>query len=113
MTAEKKRRSFTALRSRSAQLRLRAMRAQLTAGSKYCSTAEHAFIFGRVQLGINAAQNAKHVAQKVRLHLEEPNHVPANAVAGIRDELAELEREISNLEARFQSQVLTYRHITL
>jgi len=79
------------------------MRSQLTAAFNYCSSAENAFAFGRVQLGINAVQKAKHVAQKVRVHLEEPNHVPADAVAGIRDELAGLERQISSLEARLQS----------
>ena len=79
------------------------MRAQLTAAFNYCSTAEQSLIVGRVQLGMNAVQNAKHVAQKVRLHLEEPNHVPADAVAGLRDELAGLERQISKLEARLRS----------
>lgn len=102
MAAEKEPRSVTAVRSRALQLRLRAMRTQLTAASNYCSTAEHALIFGRVQLGNNAVQRAKHTSEKVSAHLEEPNHVPADAVAGLREELVAIERQVSNLEARLQ-----------
>ena len=34
----------------------------------------------------------------IRVHLEEPNDVPADSVAGICDRLVELEKQISNLE---------------
>lgn len=99
MAAEKKRRSFTEVRSRALELRLKAMRPQLTAAFHYCATAENAFAFGRVQLGIDAVQKAKHTAEKVRAHLEEPNQ---DAVAGVSDDLAELEKQISILGGRVQ-----------
>lgn len=103
VTVEKNGRSFNAVRSRAAQLRLRAMRSQLAAASNFCSTAANAATLGQVQLGLDAVQKAKHTAQWVRVHLEEPNHIPADAVAGIRDELAALQRQISDLEAGLRS----------
>lgn len=102
MAAENKRRPFTALRSRTVQLRLRAMRSQLAAASNLCLTAGNALTLGQVRLGIDAVHKARHTVQRVRVHLEEPNHVPADSVAGIRDRLVELEEQISNLEARLR-----------
>jgi len=93
----------SSVRSIAAELRLRAMRSQVSAASIFCSTALNAVNLGQVQLELDAVQKAKHTAQWVRVHLEEPNRVPADAVAGIRDQLASLERKISNLEARFRS----------
>jgi len=69
--------------------------------SSICSTAENAVALGQVQLGLVVVQKAKHTAQWVRVHLEEPNHVPSNAVAAIRGVLAALESRISKLEAWF------------
>jgi len=85
------------------QLRVRAMQSQLTAVSNLCSTAENAVTLGQVQLGLKAVQKAKHTAQWVRVHLEEPNHVPADSVSDIRGQLKELERRILALEAQLQS----------
>ena len=94
-----------ALRSRAAQLRLQAMRSQLTAATNFCLAAENALIVGRLQLVGDAVERAKHTVQQVRAHLEEPNHIPADSVAGIRDRLEELEKQISDLEAGLQSQL--------
>jgi phage shock protein A len=79
------------------------MRSQLTSAFKLCSTAENALVLGQVQLGHNAVEKARHTAHWMRAHLEEPNHVPADAVASIGEQLAELEKRISNLEAQLQS----------
>lgn len=43
-------------------------------------------------------ERARHTVQRVRAHLEEPNHIPADSVAGTRDRLVELESLISKLE---------------
>jgi phage shock protein A len=97
------RQSIKAVRSRAAQLRLQAMRSQLTSAFSFCLTAENALALGQVQLALRAVQNAKNTVQSVRGHLEEPNHVAADSMAGIHDQLTELERQISNLEASFGS----------
>jgi hypothetical protein len=103
VTAENNRQSFTVVRSRAVQLRLRAMRSQLIAASSLCFTAENAVALDQVQLGLDAVQKAKHTAQSVRVHLDEPHHIPADSVAAISDQLAELEKRISKVEARFHS----------
>jgi hypothetical protein len=75
----------SSVRSIAAELPLRAMRSQLTAASKLCATAENAAAIGEVRFG-----------------LDEPNHVPADAVAGVRDQRAALKRKISSLELRLR-----------
>jgi len=76
------------------------MQSQLAAALNYCSSAENALIVGQVQLGQNAVEKARHTAQWVRAQLKEPNHVPADSVSSIGDQLAELEKRISNVEAQ-------------
>lgn len=74
------------------------MRSQLAGAANLCSTAANAVILGQVQLGLDAIQKAKRTAQWVRVHLEEPNHVPAHAVGAIRDELTAVEKRVSAIE---------------
>jgi hypothetical protein len=104
MTTEEERRSFKAVRSEAARLRLRAMRSQLTAALRVCSSAENALVLGQIQLGHDAISKARNTVRWVREHLEEPNHVPPDSVAGIQEQLAQLEKHMSELEAQlFQS----------
>lgn len=81
------------------QMRLRALHSQLTAASNFCSTAKNAFVVGRLDLGRARVERARHTVQRVRAHLEEPNHIPADSVAGTRDRLVELESLISKLKS--------------
>lgn len=101
MTVDTNRPRLKTLRLKAMQMRLRAIHSQLTAASNFCSTAEHALIFGRFDLARVAVERARHTVQQVGAHLEEPNHVPADSVAGARDRLWELERFISRLEEQF------------
>jgi hypothetical protein len=88
------------LSARCAQLRVEAMGLQLSSAFRFCTTAENALIFGRVQNAREAIAKARRAADRVRLHLDEPNHVPADAVASIADQLADLETVISRWEGR-------------
>ena len=89
------------LYARSTRLRVRAMELQLSAAFTFCSTAENALDLGRVQNARKAIGNARRTALVVGLHLDEPNHVPADALANIADGLAELKTLISRFEERF------------
>ena len=82
-------------------LRVRAMESQLSAAFTFCSTAETALVLGRVQNAREAIGNARRAAGMLRLHLDEPNHIPADAVASMADRLRELENRISRLEEPF------------
>ena len=90
---------------RNASIRLRAMESQLTSAFNYCSTADNALtILGRVEHARRATERARHVAEVVRAHLNEPNHVPADSVAGIKKRLAELDEQIAIIKARLWEQ---------
>ena len=82
------------------QLRVRTVELQLSAAFTFCSTAENALVLGRVQHAREAIGNARRAAGVVRIHLDEPNRVPADAAASIADGLAELENLISRCEGR-------------
>jgi hypothetical protein len=87
---------------KTARIRLQAIESQLNSAFNYCSTAENAMsVLGRVESARRAIENARHTAEKVRAHIKEPRHVPANSVAGISERLAELEGRISSIEMQF------------
>ena len=91
-------RSISSLRS----ARFQAMESQLTSAFNYCLTAENALVvLDRMENARRAIEKARHVAEVVRVHVNEPNHIPADSVAIINQRLAELERRISGIEARF------------
>jgi hypothetical protein len=50
-----------------------------------------------------AIEKARHVAEVVRAHVIEPNHVPADSVASIHERLTGLDTRISTIKARFPS----------
>ena len=87
---------------RNSPLKSRA-RALASTALNFCSTAENAFVLGEIRRGHKAIEKARHTADRVRVHLDQPNHISADSVPGIRDQLASLEKRISNLEARLQS----------
>jgi len=81
------------------------MKSQLTSAFNYLSTGQNALaVLGRVENARRSIEKARHTAEKVRTHVQEPNHVPADSVAGIHERLAELERRISEIEARLETQ---------
>ena len=84
-----------------AHVRLRAIESQLTSAFNYLSTGQNALaVLGRVENARRSIETARHTADKVRTHVKEPNHVPGDSVAGINERLAELDRRISDVEAR-------------
>jgi hypothetical protein len=91
------------IRSRATQLRLEAIEAQLAAAFNFCSTAKNALALHQIQCCLDAIKSATHTARTVRIHLDEPNHVPAHSMVGVRDQLAKLETEIIHIEERASS----------
>ena len=89
------------LHNHSAGLRVRAVRSQLRAAFTICATAKTALDLHEVGLAREAVKNAKRTAHWVRAHLNEPNHVPTDAIAGLAEQLAALEQQIRILETKF------------
>src|SRR5262249_5625503 len=87
---------------RTARIRLQAIESQLKSAFNYCLTAENALgVLGRMENARRAIAKARHVAEVVRAHVSEPNHVPADSIALLNERLAELDRRISSIEIRF------------
>ena len=89
------------VRAQAAQFRLQAVESQLSAAFTFCSVAKTAQGIGEVQHGCKAIKHARHTAQTVRVHLDEPDHVPADSLPDILDRLSELEEQLSRLEKGF------------
>ena len=89
---------------RPAQLRLKAMQSQLDAAFIHCATAETALtVLRRVEDARRAIEKARHTAEVIRAHVNEPNHVPAESIARINGRLRELDKRISNIKARWSA----------
>ena len=79
--------------------RRQAIESQLTSAFNYCATAENAaVILGRMENARLSIEMARHTAEKVRAHIKEPHHVPADSVARINERLAELDVRIAASE---------------
>jgi len=88
--------------NRSAGLRVRAIQSQLNAAFTICASAKTALDLREVTLAREALRNAKRTAGWVRAHLNEPNHVPTDAIADIAKQLADLDKQIANLETQIR-----------
>jgi hypothetical protein len=87
----------------SAELRARAIRSKVAAAGTLCSVAGNALILGNTQTAHEALEKVKRTAEWVRVHLNDPHHVPADSVADLVDLVAELDRVIFPLESRISS----------
>ncbi len=81
-------------------LRLEAMQSHMVAALTLCSTAEHLLARHRVQEGRKAIEAARQTAQLISQHVAEPTHMPADWIAEIHRQLAELESRISSVASR-------------
>jgi hypothetical protein len=88
--------------SKAMQLRMKAMRSQVDAALNICSTADNALMLQKFQLARQAIGHAKRTALWVRVHLDQPDHVPAASMGALREGLAKLERQVFCLERRLK-----------
>jgi hypothetical protein len=78
--------------------RMRAISVQIAAAVTFSNVAATEFACGRVQQAHALVKKMRHVAEVVRRHLGEPNHVPLNQMERLRAELAHLESRITTVE---------------
>ncbi len=91
------------LHARSRQVRLRAIKAQLSASSTLCKLMEAAVDHGRTDELHNLIGKLRETLASVDRHLDEPHHVPKESLADVRDQLARLERRVAAIEKRLKS----------
>ena len=89
---------FRHLRIQAAQTRLRAIQSQVALGLTFCSVAELELKIGHSERIRKVIENLQRLSATVRRHLDEPDHVPSDAVEGVRTELVRLESRILALD---------------
>ncbi len=82
-----------------AQVRLRAVRAQLSACSILSALAKFDIAHSRVDDAHKLKGRLGKVLEVVRRHLDESHHLPPESLTAVRDELAKVERLVREIEA--------------
>jgi hypothetical protein len=93
---------FHRLRVEAAQTRLCAIESQLSFGFTLCVMAERELAYGHADEARLLIEKVQYVSKTVDRHLDEPNHVPPDQVAGCRYQLAQLESRILKIEAQLK-----------
>ena len=91
------------LSAASAQTCLRAIRSQIAIGYTFCNLAKSQLQTGRTGNARRVVEKLRRLAETIRRHLNEPNHVPRNEIEKLRTELEQLESSILDLEERERS----------
>ena len=90
------------LRAESAQHRAQAIQAQLSVGHTFCKMVDTELRYGgRSDVAATLLPKVRHIADTVRGHLDEPNHVPSDLIEALQDELEQFELRVLRLEHRF------------
>ncbi len=88
------------LHARSAEVYLRGIRAQISAGFTLCSSLEIEMGGGRIDDAEKLAGKVRRTVASLRRHLDEPIHVSPHSDADVRDGMAQLEYRLGALEAQ-------------
>ena len=86
----------------SAQTRV-PFRSQIAIGYTFCNLAKSQLQTGRTGNARRVVEKLRRLAETIRRHLNEPNHVPRNKIEKLRTELEQLESSILDLEERERS----------
>jgi TolA-binding protein len=87
------------LRTAAAESRLRAVESQLSLALTLCAIAETEIRYSRLDEAIKVVNKVRHHAETIRLHLDEPNHVPRAAISELRKQLKQVNERIEKIEA--------------
>ena len=92
------------LHATAAQCRLRVVESQLTLALTLCDIAETDLRYGRLDETVKLVSKLWHYAEIVRIHLDDPNHLPRVARSDIRSRLTQLQERIKKVESRLRRQ---------
>ncbi len=91
------------LGEKSAEVRLQAIRTQLSTAFTLCEVVGTDIACRRSEEAHKLIEKLWHTVESVRHHLEEPHHVAPDFLTEIREELARRERRILALQERFHT----------
>jgi len=82
------------------QTRLRSIQLQVSFGYTLCATVETEIGVGELGVAKKLIQKLWHSAKTIGSHIDKPGRVPADEVARLHNELAQLEARIRSVEAQ-------------
>ena len=88
------------LQAQAAEWRLRVVESQLKLAFTLCAIADTEIRYDRPDEALKLVKKLLHHAETIRMHVNEPNHLPRIAIQDLRNRLAELERCIKEIESR-------------
>ena len=86
-----------------AEMRLRAVQSQLSLGFTFCAIAEAEIRHGRLNEAISVVNKLRHHADAIRIHLDEPSHLPTAAVPNLSGRLSELKERTQKIESHLHA----------
>ncbi len=86
------------IRAEGARLRGEAISLQIEAGFTLCSAATQSIRSGDSVNAKRTLDKISHAIQKIRKHLDQPEHVPVGILPTLRDELERLEKELKTIQ---------------
>ena len=90
------------LHQTAAESRLRAVESQLSLALTLCAIAETELRYSQTDEAIKVVNKVRHHAETIRVHLDEPNHLPRIAIPDLRKQLEQVKKRIAKIESCFQ-----------
>ena len=90
------------LHATAAQSRLRVIESQLSLGLTLCALADTEILYRQYSQAHKILDRVKHAAHSIGCHLDEPEHLPGDAIASLRKQLKQLEARAEQVESRLQ-----------
>ncbi len=90
------------IRAEGAQLRGQAISSQIQAGFTLCIAARHSFRMGDIVMAKKALDKLVQATNRIRQHLSEPRHVPADLHPALCADLKHLEEELQSTQAEIR-----------
>ncbi len=82
------------------EVRLRAIKAQLSTGFTLCELAERDLSNRRPDNAHQTVERVRHTIETIRQHLDEPNYVSPNSLSELRGQLAQMEKRVLAVQSR-------------
>ena len=79
---------------------------QLALAFTVCAIAETEIRYSRPDEAIKVLNKVRHHAGTIRIHVDEPNHLPSTAISDLHRQLTQLEKRREEIEWRLRQQVI-------
>ena len=87
------------LHKMAAESRLRAVESQIALAFTLCAIAETQIRYSRTDEAIKVLNKVRQHTETISFHIDEPNHLPGDAISGLRKQLAQLNKRIDEIES--------------